>query len=124
MRTPSNDPRTSTPNLSTPISAQDITGTLERVLGRQLLAAILNKSVRSLQDWFADESVPSAEDERRLGNAYKVYALLTTAEGDDTIRAWFMGMNSQLEDASPAESLADDQVRSVMIAARAFVAGA
>jgi len=115
--------RTSAHNSATQISAQDISGALARVLGRQLLNVIVGKGPRTIQRWIAGDSVPMAEDERRLRNAYQVYMLLSTVEGDHTIRAWFMGMNPQLEDESPAEALAAGQTRNVMAAARAFANG-
>lgn len=115
--------RTSAHNSATQVSAQDISGTLSRVLGRQLLAVIVGKGSRTIQRWVSGESTPLSDEERRLRNAYQVYALLSAVEGDHTIRAWFMGMNPQLEDESPAEALAADQARNVMAAARAFVNG-
>jgi len=119
----SNKARTSAHNSATQISTQDVSSALARVLGRQLLSVIVDKGARTIQRWISGESTPGAEDERRLRNAYQVYALLSTVEGDHTIRAWFMGMNPQLEDDSPAEALAADQARNVMAAARAFVNG-
>ncbi|TQO19859.1 hypothetical protein FB472_1452 [Rhodoglobus vestalii] len=119
-----NKARTSSHNRSTQISIQDISGTLAGVLGRQLLGSIVDKSPRSVLRWVNGETTPTSEDERRLRNAYQVYALLSSEEGDHTIRAWFMGMNPQLEDHSPAEALAEDRARDVMVAARAFINGA
>lgn len=119
-----NKARTSAHNRSTQINVQDISETLAGVLGRQLLGSIVNKDPRTILRWVSGESKPSTEDERRLRNAYQVYALLSSEEGDHTIRAWFMGMNPQLEDNSPAEALAEDRARDVMVAARAFINGA
>lgn len=113
--------RTSAHNNATQIGTQDIAVALARVLGRQLLNVIVGKGTRTIQRWISGDSTPMAEDERRLRNAYQVYALLTTVEDDHTIRAWFMGMNPQLEDESPAEALGADQARNVMAAARAFI---
>ncbi|EPR75857.1 hypothetical protein ADILRU_1817 [Leifsonia rubra CMS 76R] len=118
-----NKARTSAHNRATQISVLDITGVLARVLGRQVLSVIVGKGSRTIQRWVSGDTQPSAEDERRLRNAYQVYALLSSAEGDHTIRAWFMGMNPQLEETSPAEALAEDQARNVMVAARAFING-
>ena len=115
--------RTSAHNDAVQISAQDVSGDLARVLGRQLLAVIVDKGPRTIQRWIAGETLPGTEDERRLRNAYQVYLLLSSAEGDHTIRAWFMGMNPQLDDEAPAEALAGDKSRDVMSAARAFVNG-
>lgn len=105
------------------INAQDLSGELARVLGRQLLGIIVDKGARTIQRWISGDSAPVAEDERRLRNAYQVYLLLSPVEGDHTVRAWFMGMNPQLEDEAPAEALAADKYREVMSAARAFVNG-
>ena len=117
------NPRTTAHTSATQISAQDITGALARVLGRHLLNVIVDKGSRTIQRWISGDSQPMPEDERRLRNAYQVYILLSSVEGDHTIRAWFMGMNPQLDDVSPAEALAADQARVVMSAARAFVNG-
>jgi hypothetical protein len=105
------------------INAQDLSSELARVLGRQLLGIIVHKGARTIQRWISGDSAPIAEDERRLRNAYQVYLLLSPVEGDHTVRAWFMGMNPQLEDEAPAEALAADKYREVMSAARAFVNG-
>ncbi|MGV8913614.1 MAG: hypothetical protein ACOH14_13465 [Rhodoglobus sp.] len=119
-----NKARTSAHSRSTQINIQDISETLADVLGRQLLGLIVNKSPRSVLRWINSETQPTPDDERRLRNTYQVYALLSSEEGDHTIRAWFMGMNPQLEDNSPAEALAEDRARDVMVAARAFINGA
>ena len=115
--------RTRAHNNSVQIAAQDITSELVRVLGKHLLAVIVDKSDRSVVRWAAGRVKPSAQDERRLRDAYQVYALLSQVEGDHTIRAWFMGMNPQLEDEAPAEALAEGRSREVMAAARAFANG-
>ncbi|MFT4220189.1 MAG: hypothetical protein QM611_06695 [Microbacterium sp.] len=62
-------------------------------------------------------------EERKLRNTFQVYGLLSSVEGDHTVRAWFMGMNPQLDDDSPAEALAAERFREVASAARAFAAG-
>lgn len=116
-------PRTSAHADALQLSPQDVSSELARVLGRQLLGVIVDKGARTIHRWIADESKPSLEDERRLRNAYQVYLLLASVEGDHTVRAWFMGMNPQLEDESPADALAADRAREVMSAARAFVNG-
>jgi hypothetical protein len=119
-----NHARTSAHNRSTQTSVQEVSDTLARILGRQLLGSIVGKGPRTILRWVNNQASPSTEDERLLRNAYQVYALLSSEEGDHTIRAWFMGMNPQLEDASPAEALAGGNARDVMVAARAFINGA
>jgi hypothetical protein len=105
------------------LSAQDISSELARVLGRQLLGIIVDKGARTIQRWIAGENSPGAEEERRLRDAYQVYLTLAAAEGDHTIRAWFMGMNPQLDDEAPADAIAAGRAKDVMSAARAFVNG-
>jgi hypothetical protein len=55
--------------------------------------------------------------------AYQVIQTLERKEADATIRAWFMGMNPQLDDLSPAETIREGINREVSAAARAFLAG-
>ncbi|MBH0083310.1 hypothetical protein [Salinibacterium sp. SWN167] len=115
--------RTSAADDCAQISIHDISGALENVLGRELLSFIVGAGGGMLPEWITGESMSSAGGERRLRSAYEVYALLRAEEDDRTIRARFMGMNSELDDVSPAEAIAGDQLRKVMIAARAFAAG-
>jgi hypothetical protein len=44
-------------------------------------------------------------------------------ESDHTIRAWFIGMNPQLDDESPIEAVLSGRHKEVLAAARAFLAG-
>jgi hypothetical protein len=87
------------------------------------VSIIVDKGARTVQRWISGEHSPTTVDEKRLRDSYHVYLLLSTVEGDHTIRAWFMGMNPQLQDESPVEALASDKAPEVMAAARAFVAG-
>ena len=66
---------------------------------------------------------PRETAEKRLRAAYQVFRLLEGCEAFPTIRAWFMGMNPQLDDLSPTEAIANDQYRDVMSAARTFASG-
>jgi len=50
-----------------------------------------------------------------------VQQLLLTADAPDVVCPWFMGMNPELNDETPAEALVDGRAREVMAAARAFV---
>lgn len=74
--------------------------------------------------WASDaKRHPRDNHERRLRATYQVFQQLQAVEAAPTVRAWFMGMNPQLEDASPAEALAGDREREVLAAARAFITG-
>ena len=39
------------------------------------------------------------------------------------IRAWFIGMNPQLDDESPAEVIREGRVKDALTAAKTFVSG-
>jgi hypothetical protein len=67
--------------------------------------------------------IPQAEHDKRLRCAYETVQLLITGESPDTVRAWFLGLNSQLDDQSPAQSLREGDFCAVLVAARAFLAG-
>lgn len=103
-------------------STRDIARFLVDNLGAALTAHIAGVDRRTVTRW-ADGSPARAEGEKNLRAAFQVFQLIQTVDAPHTVRAWFMGMNPQLEDLSPAEALADGLHREVMAAARAFVAG-
>lgn len=60
----------------------------------------------------------------RLRTAYQIAALLQLATSEETVFAWFTGMNPVLDDRSPAMVLIEEpeQAPQVMRAARGFLA--
>lgn len=110
-------------NAAVQVSLEDVIAQLQRVLGKHLLALIVGRDVRTVLRWGAGENRPGHVEERKLRNTFQIYGVLSSVEADHTIRAWFMGMNPQLDDDSPAEALAAERFRDVASAARAFVAG-
>jgi hypothetical protein len=99
-----------------------ITAELQGVLGQALISVIVGKNVRTVARWVVGTTTkPSARDERRLRDTLQVQRLLLSVESAAVVRAWFMGMNPQLDDQSPAEALAEGRAREAMAAARAFV---
>lgn len=100
----------------------NVTAELQKVLGQALVAMIVGKDVRTVARWTAANATkPSTRDNQRLRDTLQVQQLLLTADAPDVVRAWFVGMNPQLNELSPAEALADGRARDVMAAARAFV---
>lgn len=88
------------------------------------MAFIADVNPQTANRWASDPRRQPREDhERRLRAAYQIFQELQTVEAAPTMRAWFMGMNPQLDDDSPAEALADDREREALAAARAFIAG-
>lgn len=105
------------------ITAQDAASFLAEHLGRQLLAIAVGAAPSSIDRWATGTSKPQPAAERRLLAAYAVWQVVAEVEAPATVRAWFMGMDPQLDDLSPAEAIADDRSRDAIAAARAFVQG-
>lgn len=98
----------------------EIVRELTEVLGSSLLSFIMAVDNRSLQRWVAGHGI-RYESEKRIRDLDAVFSLLRQKEEPATIRAWFMGMNPQLDDASPAEVMRDGSARDVMATARAYL---
>lgn len=105
------------------LEPQEIAKILKRHLGTKLLALLAGVEGRTVNRWAAGQDAPRDSHAARLRIAYQAFLIMEPVEAPPTIRAWFMGMNPQLDDSSPAEALAEDQFREVLSAARAFVAG-
>ncbi|HEY3829960.1 MAG TPA: hypothetical protein VGL57_12245 [Solirubrobacteraceae bacterium] len=103
---------------------KDVVVYMQEVLGQKLVAYIAGVSdPRTVGRWAAGERAPRAEHEQRLRCAYQTFQLLLTEESPHTVRAWFLGLNPQLDDESPAQSIHEGNSRGVLVAAKAFLAG-
>lgn len=103
---------------------QDVVGYLQEVLGQKLVAYIAGVSdPRTVARWAAGERSPRQDHEQRVRCAYQIFQLLLAEEAPHTVRAWFLGLNPQLDDESPAESIREGMFREVLMAAKAFIAG-
>ena len=95
---------------------------LEVVLSQRLTAVVAgSKDSRTIRAWAQGVRAPSLEAERRLRDANAVVGLLLELEAPETVRAWFCGMNPNLDDQAPVLALAT-MPQEVLRAARAFVA--
>ena len=103
------------------LGISDIAAALQTQLGQALLGVIVNKTERTLTRWAKAAVRPPHASEQLLRDTFQVFELLTSAESADVARAWFMAMNPQLDDESPAEALSTGRARDVMVAARAFI---
>jgi len=104
------------------VDLKDIIAFLNEHLGPRLLALTVGVDHKTVGRWLTDEKrAPRFETETRLRAAYQVFCFIQQVEASATVRAWFMGMNPQLDDKSPAEAIRDGDARDVMAAARAFV---
>ncbi|WP_104118957.1 hypothetical protein [Arthrobacter sp. B1805] len=97
-------------------------------LGPALTQLIAGKDRQTVTRWMASKQLPKSLDvERRIRAAYQIFMFLAhdpqAPQSPHTVRAWFMGMNGQLDDMSPAEAIAENRTREAMAAARAYRAG-
>ena len=72
---------------------------------------------------WADGTKPRGESEARLRVAFQAMQLLLSRDSEHTVRAWFIGLNPQLDDVSPAQALHDGKLREVLVAAKSFTLG-
>lgn len=102
----------------------DVASFLQEVLGQKLVAYIAGvKDPRTVGRWIAGDREPRPTAEANVRFAYQIFQLLLAEEAPQTVRAWFLGLNPQLGDDSPVESIKTAHFREVMGAARAFLAG-
>lgn len=116
--------RTSSHNTSIGRGADDVLRTLVNGLGKKVVAAIFKRDVRTIERWLKSTANLGMENERLLRDTYQIFLLLAEADDIHVARAWFLGMNPNLNDHSPIEALAAGRAREVVAAARAFVNGA
>lgn len=93
-------------------------------LGATLVGLLVGKNAQTVRRWVTEPGrSPRLPSEDKLRAAYQVFQELLPVEASATIRAWFMGMNPQLNDSSPIEALAEGKSRQVLAAARSFASG-
>jgi hypothetical protein len=105
--------------VKTPIS--EIVLELREVLGSAVIALLSGVNIRNVQRWIDSESEPQDSAAQKLRAAYAAIKTISAVDEPAVIRAWFIGMNDQLDDFSPTESLAEGKLREVLGAARAYV---
>ncbi len=99
------------------------------VLGAKLVAYIVGvREARAVQQYADDSRSPRRPaTEPRLRLALRVAMLISKHDSKEIAQAWFMGLNPQLNDRSPARLLREGEVNEVgpeiIAAARAFVVG-
>jgi len=110
--------------LSLQVSIEGAAKFLQEILSRKLTAYIAGvKDAKTVTRWANGEVTEiRVAHEQRLRTAYEIVQLLLQFDAPQTVRAWFIGMNPQLDDASPAETIRGGQFKEAMGAARAFIA--
>jgi hypothetical protein len=100
----------------------EVASALQDLFGQRLTARIAGvQDYRAVGKWARGERQPHAESERRLREALRVADFLLQEEPPAIVRAWFVGLNPNLDDHVPALEVGNhpDQV---MSAARSFLA--
>jgi hypothetical protein len=105
-------------------SIQEAAGTISHVLGGQLGAYVVGvKDLKTLRRWASGSTTAiRQESESRLRTTYEIITLLLRFDGQEVVRAWFIGMAPELDDVSPARTLHEGRLREALGAARAFAA--
>jgi len=98
---------------------------LQDALGQKLVAFMVGvEDPKTVGKWAKTKHLPRDIDvERKLRHGYQIFRLLLTEESPYTVRAWFVGLNPQLNDESPATAIREGRTRDVLVAAKAFLAG-
>ena len=101
---------------------EDAANFVLEVLGPKLAAFIFDASPKTVKRW-AEGTSPRHEAAERLQSLHMILRLLLSEESRHTVRAWFVGLNPQLDDESPARAMLEGRERQVLTAAKSFLAG-
>ncbi len=96
---------------------------LADVLGYELLAYITGKSKKTVHRWADGTTSPKLNSEQILHATAYVFQTILESDSDHVARAWFIGLNPQLDDTAPADLLREGDFKAVVTAAKAFVSG-
>ncbi len=103
---------------------EDVARVLVEQLGTKLTAHVAGVSdPKAAVAWSRRERQPHPAAEQRLRSALQVFLLLQSEENAHTARAWFIGMNPQLDDEAPADALREGRFKDVLSAATAYITG-
>jgi hypothetical protein len=101
---------------------------LREILGAKLTAYLGSvKETRAVNEWADSTREPSDGVQQRLRLALRIALAIAGTDGADVTRAWFQGLNPQLDDRSPARLLREGDLAdvgpAVIAAERAFLVG-
>lgn len=109
---------------TTDLSIREVTRLLTNGLGTHLTAFIVGRAEQTVRRWIDGTQDPGVDVERVLRNTLHIFKVIEQADGTRHVaRSWFIGMNPQLDDHSPAEMIRAGGHREVVAAARAYVSG-
>lgn len=99
---------------------------LQQVLSRRLTAYIVGvREGKTVSRWASGEvtEIRDLTTAQRVRTVYEIVLLLLANDSPQTVRAWFIGLNPQLGDVSPADAIREGRLKDALAAARAFAAG-
>ena len=106
------------------IEINEIARYLQELLGQKLVAHMVGVSdAKVVGRWAQGTQSPRDEPQRRLRAIFQICHLLLSQDSTHTVRAWFIGMNPQLGDDSPAEAISEGRLKEALAAAKAFISG-
>lgn len=108
---------------SVQVGDSDLVSAVVSKLGTRLVCFVVDKDKSTVSRWKSGDTAVPDEASKRLRLVYQIFRLLEGSESDHTIRAWFIGMNPQLDDDSPLEAIEAGRYKDSLVAARAFLAG-
>lgn len=110
---------------TTRLDTPELVRQLNSHLGPTLVAALANVRDRKLPHKWAkpDGPAPRHEAERRLRAAHRAWTTVSSSDGGNVARSWFIGANPRLGDESPVMCLREGRDKDVLAAARAFADG-
>lgn len=108
--------------------AADVTTKLVKILGKKMTALVGRvNDVRTVEGWMNGRDVDGTLDLERLRLVLRIAEMIHAREDKRVVQAWFMGLNPQLGDRSPARVLRDGDLltdgKDVLNAAHGFLSG-
>jgi len=97
-----------------------VVGFLVDLLGATLTAYVTQVDVVTISRWRSGEIVPPADSDHRLRATCQIARVLLQGDANDTVRAWFIGMNPELDDEAPIKAIANGNAEAALAAARSF----
>ena len=107
------------------MDSHEIARVLVAGLGPTLVAAMTGSKDRKLPAKWAKPDGPTPRDEfwNRLQLGHRAWASLVQVENEHVARAWFIGGNPLLQEATPITAIREGQGAQVMAAVEAFLTG-
>lgn len=102
-------------------SLPEIASFLQGVLGQKLTAYIAGLAdTKAIGEYARGIREPRTDVETRLRLAHQVFQVILETDSDDVARGWFIGLNPQLDDDTPADTIREGRFKAALGAARAF----